>query len=246
MFFKYLNIYLELITGWIIFTSVLICAGPPFFTDDPQPVGLFHWEFYISSVMDFYKKDIFMTSPHIEVNYGVVPNVQLHLLAPFGYIKNEDEKSYGYMDTEIGIKYRFINENNGLMIGVFPLVELPTGNEKRQLGNGKTNYYLPLWIQKTWGNFTTYFGAGYRINPGSNNKNSTFIGCEGQIDFSSTLTLGGEVYHQSPDTERGKSVTGFNLGGNINISEINHILFSVGRTFSDPDFTAYFGYQMTI
>ena len=200
----------------------------------------------MSSAMDFFSKDISMTCPHVEINYGVVPNVQLHLLAPLGYVKNESRKSYGYMDTEFGIKYRFVNEDDGLMIGVFPLVELPTGNEKQQLGNGKTKYYLPIWIQKTWGNFTTYFGAGYWINPGNGNKNYSFIGWEGQYDFSPTFTLGGEVYHQTPDAEGGTSTTGFNIGGYININKINHILFSLGRNFVNSEYTAYLGYQMTI
>ena len=39
----------------LIFILNLLCfqlsyAGPPFFTDDPQPVDFKHWEFYISSV----------------------------------------------------------------------------------------------------------------------------------------------------------------------------------------------------
>jgi hypothetical protein len=230
----------------IVFYSEQSYAGPPFFTDDPQPVDLFHWEFYMSSAMDIFNKDISMTCPHAEINYGVIQNVQLHLLAPLGYVKNEGGKAYGYMDTEIGIKYRFINEDNGLMIGVFPLIEIPTGNEKLQLGNGRTKYYLPLWVQKTSGNFTTYFGAGYWINPGNGNKNYSFIGWEGQYDFSSTLTLGGEIYHQTPDVVGGNPVTGFNLGGYININQLNHILFSLGHSFTENEFTAYLGFQMTM
>jgi hypothetical protein len=240
------KILLIIINTLVISEFAAIYAGPPFFTDDPFPVDPFHWEFYIASNMDFAHKDISMTCPHFEINYGVIQNMQLHILAPLGYIKNENGKSYGYMDTEIGVKYRFVNLDDGLMVGVFPLLKLPTGNELKKLGNGKTKIYLPLWIQNSWGKFTTYCGAGYWFNPGEGNKNYTYIGWEAQYDFSSTITIGGEIYHQTADIEGGNSSSGYNIGGYVNINEENHILFSLGHTFANPDFTAYFGYQLTI
>src|SRR5690348_1244140 len=55
-------------------------AGPPFRTDDPEPVPWRHWEVYIAST-GFYSRLLggFSTLPHVEVNYGPVPGVQLHM-----------------------------------------------------------------------------------------------------------------------------------------------------------------------
>jgi hypothetical protein len=221
-------------------------AGPPFFTDDPQPVDFRHWEFYIASQMNFIKKEADMTAPHVEINYGVIPEVQLHIVAPLGYVRTGAGPAYGYRDTEIGVKLRVINTKDGLMVGVFPLAELPTGNADQQLGNGKTQLFLPVWIQKSWGHFQTYLGAGYWINPGPGNKNYTFAGWQAQYDFSSTVTLGGEAYYKSADSQDATNSTGFNIGGYINLTEQHHILFSLGKSLTLTDYTAYIGYQMTI
>jgi hypothetical protein len=150
----------------LFITSAL--AGPPFKTDDPQPVDYLHWEFYLASEQQFMDHETYATCPHIEINYGVIPNVQLHFIAPLGYVHTIEGTHYGYSDTEIGMKYRFIEETEtGPQIGTFPLIEIPTGNESEQLGNGRTQAYLPLWIQKSWGKLTTYGGGGVWYNPGT-------------------------------------------------------------------------------
>jgi len=64
---------------------------------------------------------------------------------------------WGYGDTELGFKYRFIDEDkNGArpMIGAYPLIELPTGDEARALGAGYVRAYFPVWIQKSFGDWT--------------------------------------------------------------------------------------------
>ncbi len=99
-------------------------AGPPFVTDDPEPVDYKHGEFYVATQ---YAKDKDVTSgtaPHFELNYGVVPNVMLHLITPFEYVKPEGGATQrGYGDTEVGIKYRFINDEDAhFMVGTFPIV----------------------------------------------------------------------------------------------------------------------------
>lgn len=46
------------------------------------------------------------------------------------------------------MKYRFIPQSYMVPeVGVFPMIELPTGSYSRGLGVGKTWYKLPLWIQ---------------------------------------------------------------------------------------------------
>lgn len=206
-----------------------------------------HWEFYTASSMHFEKYDVDATLPHFELNYGLVPNVQVHLVAPLGYVKTESGRHYGYMDTELGLKYRFINKDNGLQIGVFPLVELPTGDKEKQLGNGKLQVFLPVWIQKSWGKFTTYGGAGFWYNPGQENKNWVFAGWECQYEFSEMVSLGAEADYHTADTKDGSADVGFNVGGYINFSAQNHILFAVGHSMKVENvITGYVGYQLTI
>jgi len=142
-------------------------AGPPFLTDDPQPVGFKHWEFYISSVSIIHSDNWSGTSPHIEVNYGLIPNLQVHFLLPLNYSYTPHQvTNFGYANTEFGVKYCFISETaDRPQIGIFPIVQIPT-IKNQEFSSGRTQVFLPVWAQKSWGKLTTYGGAGYCINPG--------------------------------------------------------------------------------
>ena len=174
--------------------------------------------------------------------------MQVHLLLPVNYthIRNQGTK-FGYADTEFGIKYCFIQETESRpQIGTFPIVEIPTVKND-EFSNGKVKIFIPIWAQKSWNKLTTYGGIGYWINPGSNNKNSIFSGWELQYDFSQVVTLGGELYFQSADAVDSKSVTAFNIGGSINISQKMHIIFSFGHTLINENFfSSYLGFLWTI
>jgi hypothetical protein len=228
--------------------STTAMAGPPFRTDDPEPVEHKHWEVYLASQYFNFRDGSIMTAPHVEINYGAIPNLQLHLIAPMVNANPAGEKAhYGFGDTEFGAKYRFIQEGDWCpMVGTFPLLELPTGKSSEDLGNGAAQVFLPIWLQKSWEQWTTYGGGGYWINPGQGNQNNWFLGWVVQRQISKELTLGAEVYHQTPIVEGGDSATGFNLGGIISFNDTQHLLFSVGRDFSGPNrFSYYVAYQLT-
>jgi hypothetical protein len=90
-------------------------AGPPYITDDPEPVEYRHWEIYLASLFFKQPKAWTGTGPHLEVNYGPIPNVQLHVITPLVfYVPSEGHSSYGYGDTELGIKLRFVQEGDWL------------------------------------------------------------------------------------------------------------------------------------
>jgi len=232
----------------LLFIGSSVLAGPPFKTDDPQPVDFHHWEFYLASTQSWGRHSTEATCPHFEINYGVAENTQLHLLAPLGYAHSPDGTHFGYSDTELGVKYRFFDETETTpQIGVFPLVILPTGSKDDELGSGNVEAFLPLWIQKSWGKLTTYGGAGFCYNPGEGQRNWMFAGWEAQYDISEMITLGAELFYQTPDTEDAVANAGMSIGGFINLSEVNHILFSVGSSLSgDPSITGYVGLQVTI
>lgn len=239
----------SLVAGlFILLNYQPIIAGPPFDTDDPETVMFRHWEYYISSINTRQAGIWSGTSPHLEFNYGLVPNVQVHLLLPMNYVsQGRHSADFGYADTEFGIKFRFVKETEDRpQIGVFPLAEVPT-IKNSEFSDGKIKVYLPVWLQKSWGKLTTYGGGGYWINPGSNNKNWVFAGWEIQYDFSKAVTLGGEIFYHSADSKDSKSGTGINIGGSINPSEKFHIIFSLGHSLTkDNTFSSYFGLLWTI
>lgn len=232
----------------LISWSISALAGPPFKTDDPEPVEFKNWEVYIASQYRDDRDGMAATAPHFEINYGAVPDLQIHLILPLEYVKPAGEPShYGYSDTEVGFKYRFFeNKEWDFQVGTFPLVEIPTGNSSKGLGNGQPQAFLPLWFQKGWGPWTTYGGGGYWINPGSNNQDFWYAGWLLQREITKKFVLGAEVFHQSASESGGEGSTGFNIGAIINLTNNHHILMSAGRDFDGPNnFSSYIAYQYT-
>ena len=226
----------------------LALAGPPFATDDPDPVEYQHWEVYLGSQYGHRADGAGGTLPHLEVNYGLVPNLQLHLIAPAAFAASSGaSRHYGYGDAELGAKYRFLAEADGRPeVGVFPLVELPTGDATRGLGSGHTEAFLPVWLQKTFGAWTTYGGGGYWINPGAGNRNWWFTGWLIQKKVWPNLTVGAEVFHETAQRIGAGSDTKANLGVVWDLDETRHVLASVGPTIQGPTgYQAYLALQFT-
>lgn len=240
----------RIVAGAILWIGLvrLSWAGPPFTTDDPEPVEYRHWEVYIASQLEHDKDGWSGTSPHFEVNYGALPNLQLHLIAPVAFTApSHGATNFGYGNTEVGAKYRFFEEADWLpQSGVFPLVEIPSGDRERGLGNGHAQVFLPLWLQKSFGPWTTYGGAGYWINPGKDNRDWWFTGWLLQREITPALILGAEVFHETPSEKAGDSDTKLNFGGFYNFSDTYHLLFSAGHTVQGPGgFQAYLAFQIT-
>ena len=235
----------------VLFASRLAVAGPPFVTDDPEPVAYQHHEFYIATQLTKTAGGTSGTLPHIEYNYGPIPDLMIHILIPYAFSDPENGSwENGPGDIELGVKYRFLQETDRLpMAGVFPLVVTSTGDIKKGLGNGSIQMFLPLWLQKGWGSWQTYGGGGYWINNADGAKNHWFFGWQLQKDLSEKLTLGGEIFYTTAEASGEDNSMGFNLGGISNINERNHLLFSFGRGLSNisatNEFSSYLGYQWT-
>lgn len=215
-------------------TSSVAWAGPPFLTDDPEPLGLHHSEFYIFAARDKTSGTDSVTGPAIEYNYEPSKNVMLHMVVPYASIDpgfGPVERGLG--DMELGFKYRFVRETASTPeIGIFPAVEVPTGNSAKGLGNGQAWYRLPLWLQKSWGQWTSFGGGGYAINHAPGQKSYWFGGWEIQRNLSNKLILGGELYAQGADTVDSQSTTIANIGGYWNFTPGFSLLFSDGHSIS--------------
>lgn len=230
-------------------------AGPPFFTDDPEPVEYQHYEFYTFSLGTHIHGDTSGFAPAVEFNYGLIPEGQFHIIAPMAFDgPSSGPNQFGYGDTEIGFKYRFIQEDeNGFrpQVGVFPFIEVPTGDQTRGLGSGHDRFYLPVWVQKSFGDWTTYGGAGYWIDhgDGTDDKDHWYFGWLVQKKVTEKLVIGAELFHLTASTIGGKESTGFNIGAIYDFDEHHHLLLSTGRDFQNASasnlFSWYVGYQIT-
>lgn len=223
-------------------------AGPPFLTDDPEPVDLGHWEAYLFGTLDSARELRSVGGPAFEANFGAAPETQLHLVVPLTTATPSGRSSaFGLGDVELGVKYRFVEETEGHpQVGAFPMLELPTGDAKRGLGNGRLGVRLPVWVQKSWGPWTTYGGLGYAINRAPGARSYPFAGWLLQRDLGHGLALGAEAYAHGADAKGGQGASLLNAGGTLDLRSGLSLLFGAGHTVAgERHGVAYLGLYWT-
>jgi hypothetical protein len=244
-----------------LLASANLWAGPPFQTDDPEPVDFRHYEFYQFGTVSSTPVETDPTGPAFEFNWGVVPNVQLHVILPWGAARPSNNpvyfpagvgpSAYGLTDMELGAKIRFIKETKHRPeVGSFTMLELPTGSYSQGLGVGRVWYKLPIWVQKSWGHWTSYGGAGYQIVHQTQYKNFPYGGWLLQRDIGKRLTLGGEIFSHAAEglaTPQTQSATMVDLGGFYYIKNPGlQILFCYGHSVAgQTENYAYLGLYQT-
>jgi hypothetical protein len=224
-------------------------AGPPFVTDDPEPVAHRHWEVNYAITKSWRQGEASAGMPSVDINYGIVPNIQLHVQPRYSYEKSTEGARYGIDDTEIGVKYRFLHiehDDSSLMVGIYPIYLMPTGDTKLGPDRRSGKLLLPLWIQRDIGRWTYYGGPAYRINPGTGNKNSVFVGGTALYKATQSLQIGGEIFHETPDSVGGPRTTGFNLGGTYTLNHDYNLLFSAGKGLSNVSATNQFSFYLAL
>lgn len=239
----------RVITALIAIISCYALAGPPFLTNDPAIVDYHHWELFGFATDDSSHNTSTLQAPAAEFNYGVIPNIQFHAIVPGEAAIPTGDKpiTYGLGDTEIGLKYRFIQE--GIyhpQVAIYPLLELATGDASRDLGNGRTWSKLPLWLQKSWGAWTSYSGGGYAFNSAPSKRNYPYAGWVIQRNLNQRWILGLEVFSQAKSADDTPGYMLVNTGGFYHLTKTCKLLFSVGHSVAgQTDTRGYLGIYWT-
>ena len=236
-------------------------AGPPFQTDDPEPIDYKHSEFYTFASSDGTGVETDTAGPAVEYNYGPLPNVHLHIIVPLAAIFPSNNPALapagtgphavGLGDIELGVKYRFVQETkNCPMIGTFVMFEMPTGSAAKGLGVGSTWYKVPIWIQKSFGPWTTYGGGGETFVGAPGYRNYPFAGWLVQRDIGKKVTLGTEVFYHGPEgeaTAQTRPATMIDFGGYYKFRDPGfQLLFCYGHTaIGQSENYAYLGLYWT-
>ena len=242
--------------------SRLWAQGPPYQTDDPVPVDLHHYEFYIFGSTDGTPAESDSTGPAFEFNWGAIPRVQLHAILPWGSVNPSNNPVYlpggtgpsafGLTDMELGAKIAYIKESKYIpQIGTFTMFEIPTGSYDRGLGVGKVWYKLPLWFQKNIGHWLLDGGAGETIVPQTQYRNFPYGGFLMKYTFGKRLELGGEVFAHGREgfaTPQTEASTMIDLGGVYHLKhhEGEQFLFCYGHSVAgQTENYAYVGMYWT-
>lgn len=231
--------------------SGTVLAGAPFVTDDPEPVAEKSIEVNYAISKAWVNGSTTAALPSVDINYGYSDNTQLHAQSRYTYQTESGEKQSRFDNTEVGVKYRFVHLNKSdveFMLGIYPMLQLPTGNKRLGEASGRTQAFLPIWAQFNTDKWTLYGGAGYRINNYTSSKNSLFLGVTTLYEVNNNFKIGGELFRESAAAQGNQYSSGYNLGGIYNLSKNYGLLFSAGRALNNINETnklsAFFALQV--
>jgi hypothetical protein len=208
-------------------------AGPPYFSDDPEPTDYKHWEIYIFATAGGRQGET-AGDAGVDLNFGAAPNLQLTAVLPASYSRTSSTL-VGSGDVELAGKYKFLHQQKGGWIpdvAFFPRAFLPTA--RSGLGTGRVRVLLPLWAQKDLGKWAVFGGGGYQLNPGAGNRDYWLTGMGVTRAVTKRLTLGAEIYHHGPDAVGAKTFTGVNAGLSYRIKGPYSFLLSLGPGLQHP------------
>jgi hypothetical protein len=220
-------------------------AGPPFVTDDPEPPPPGGWEINVPFILERTPGTTDMDAPLFDLNYGL-PDIQLKVEIPIKIVHNESNgTTAGAGDLLVGVKWRFLNdERSQFQLGTYPQLLLPTGDRAHELGEGRAAFVLPLVAQKSWGKWTLYGNIGYWWQTAPDKRDYFYAGAVLEREIADRLTLGAELFGNSPTERAASSEFAFNVGGTWKLSDHLNLLFSAGRDIvGDTQAMAYIGLQ---
>jgi hypothetical protein len=104
---------------------------------------------------------------------------------------------------------------------------------------------LPLLAQKNWDKWTLYGNVGFWWQTGAETRNYVYAGAVLEREINEQLTLGAELFGNSPKERGGRSDLAFNLGGTWKLSRHINVLFAGGRDIvGDTTAMGYIGLQL--
>ena len=201
-------------------TTKWLQAQLPFYTDDPAVTEKGRWHFEFFNEFDVLQHaqypNLQQNTTNYKLNYGLPYHVELDLDVPYLSIFRAAgaRTSNGVGDTNLGVKWNFRQESQTSHIPALAAslyIEFPTGSTRQQLGSGLIDYWLNLIAQQSLSDKT-------RINANlgflfAGNTSTGVVGIQttrGRVytgglsllhDFSSRLTLGGEIYGGIADSK---------------------------------------------
>jgi len=240
-------------------------AQLPFYTDDTGVTesGKWHFEFFNEyDALQLQYPNLRQNTANFKLNYGLPHNFELDVDAPYLAIGRAagNQPSNGMGDTNLGVKWGFHKESKDSRLPAIAAslyVEFPTGDAHQQLGSGLSDYWLNFIGQKSISDKTRITGNLGVLFAG--NTSTGVIGTQntrGQVytgglsilhDFSSRVTLGGELYGGYADNGNlGRSELQAMAGGQYAIRNSLAFCFGVlgGKYVGSPRIGGQIGFSM--
>jgi hypothetical protein len=199
----------------LVLGAVTATAQQPFVTDDADTTPKRHFHFEFSNEFDLLQRSSFpsrkQNTADFELDYGLFDRVEIGIESPLLTIFNAPgtipKTPSGIGDTNVSLKYNFLREREDSRMPAMAVafdLELPTGDTKRQLGSGLSDYYMNGILQKSVSKKTKL-----RLNGGilfSGNETTGVIGIKTR---GTVFTAGGSLVKKfTPQLQLGMELTG--------------------------------------
>lgn len=237
--------------GRRLYPLVFLCAlapawaGPPFVTDDPTPTDYHHYEIY-GFAQGSGARDGNSASLGGDFNYGAAPDLQLTAVLPVEIDSPKVGPTVsGFSNVELAAKYRFLHqEDSGWDVAVFPRVFLPSASSL--VGNKHFSLLLPVWVGRSWDDWSTFGGGGCAINRGGSSQDYCLMGWALTRRVLPNLMIGAEIVHQTADTKGGRASTGTGVGLIYDVSDNLHLLAYGGPGLQNAAETARYSWYTSV
>jgi hypothetical protein len=221
-------------------------AGPPYITDDPEPTDTGHWENYLFVEGARTAGTRFTPITGIELNYGAFEDTQLTMSLPLNTNPGPGGIGVVWAPLGMGVKYRFIEEDDDgwrPQVAFFPSVAIPVGPAN---AGAPVTELLPIWMQKSFGDWTVFGGGGYTNNPGPGNRDFANYGIALQNQVTKQLGLGVEIFGAGKDSIADRPVTAVGVAALYDFDDLWHVIGSVNTGISNAHRADQFSYNLAL
>lgn len=209
-------------------TFVAFFAGPasaaiPLITDDTGTQGKGKFQLELFGEYGHNKEEI-VTNNNSDfsatLTYGIIDPVDIILTVPYQSWRTDDSASVargdGISDLAIETKWRFY-EKEGFSFALKPGFTIPTGDEEKDLGNGKITYYLFVIASKEMNPWAFHINLAYIRNENreDDRKDIWHASLASTVDVTKNLKLAGDVGVETDPESLSTTPPVYILGGLI-------------------------------
>jgi hypothetical protein len=231
----------------LILGAGCVVAGPPFFSNDPDPPETGQWEVILPTTATRQPDGgIAGEWTTANFNYGYDARTQLSFALPLAYQRSAAGSVHsGLGDVMLEYKRRFGTDPEAGYFGINPAVSLPTGDAGRGLGRGNAVVQLPLLYQRRRGEWVGYADARYRWRAGEQRASSWFIGTVLERRLTARSEVGVEIYTVTARAPASDATIGFNVGMRYTVAPKVRLIASAGRGYrGEPATTLLVGLKL--
>ncbi len=227
----------------------LAFAAHPLITDDTGTQGKGKFQLEVNSEFIYDKETeegITKKETGGEVatllSYGIADNLDIVLGLPYQWKKVKEDgivtsDEDGMSDISLELKWRFF-EKDGLSFALKPGITLPTGDENKGLGTGRTTYSLYFITTKVIEPWAFHLNLWYIRNENTLDKriDISHASLAGEVEAVKNLKVVGNVGRERNTDQTSNRHPAFILGGIIySISENFDIDLGIKRGLNKPE-----------